>query len=137
MTNKESERQAEIALITSLRYRNLLAWHMNTTIDGFPDVIVVGKRIALVEVKCRKRKASVTLDKIMEPSQPVFMARLGDVEFPYSYLLVFDDYGCRLYYTSMMLQYAMDGRPYWDLPIAYDGENAIDVADYLVKVCNG
>lgn len=68
----ELEHAGETKLIDALRAVGLKAHHMDTTIDGFPDVVIFGEKVVMVEMK-KPFKPSAKIKDVMQPTQPVFM----------------------------------------------------------------
>lgn len=71
---EKKEHEAEVKLIAALDALGLEAKHMDTTVDGFPDTIILGPRIILVEMKYVESFYE-KIYSVTQPTQPVFMHR--------------------------------------------------------------
>jgi len=86
--HKNEEKKYERKLIDAINRTSLWCFHVDCTTDGFPDIIVFGKRAVLLEVKdCSIQDAIVTR---MEPTQLVFMFKLKRAEYLDCYVVIHD-----------------------------------------------
>jgi hypothetical protein len=130
------EHQGEKAIIEALRGVGLKAHHMDTNVDGFPDIIVMGRRIVMIEMK-KHFKRSTLLRNIMEPSQPVFMHDAQIHGYMNIYLCV-----CKpsklydLYNTSGILLQSIGDKPLSALNETMHSADAMDIASFCLFKCN-
>jgi len=103
---ERTERHGELELIRALARIGLYAAHIDCTIDGFPDLIVFGKRILLIEMKACK--ASEKISRAMESSQSVFINTIGASGFRDTILCVYDAGLYTMYSTSFILRESME-----------------------------
>jgi len=128
-----TERDAERALVKAFNDAGLMALHMNTTIDGFPDILVAGRKIALVEMKYESGNPRIT--SIMETSQPAFMERLHASGFHNAYLCVYDGECYWLYDTSGILFKCIHGDRIGTLGMLYSGTAGSIAGQFLEVYC--
>ena len=128
-----TEKEAEKEILESLRDAGLMAFHMDTTINGFPDILAMGSGVALVEMKCHDYSGDKSLNDIMEPSQPVFMDNAARHGFSRTYLCVFDGKSYSLYGTFHILASTMAGRSLGDLVALLVGAGPEDVARFIME----
>jgi len=108
-----TERHGELGLIRALAKTGLHAAHIDCTIDGFPDLIVFGKRILLIEMKACK--ASEKISMVMESSQSVFINMIGASGFRDTILCVYDAGLYTMYSTSFILRESMENMKIEDM----------------------
>jgi len=129
------EHQGETAIIEALRAIGLKAHHMDTTVDGFPDILVMGPRVVMLEMK-KHFKRSEMLRNIMEPTQPVFMHDAQIHGYTNIYLCI-----CRpsklydLYSTNGILLQSMNDQTLASLNGIIHSATAKDVADFCLFHC--
>lgn len=134
------EAEAEKRLEKAFEKIGLRSWHMNTTIDGFPDRIVVGLEAAFIEMKYSSEK-NPRIDAIVETSQPVFWDTLEHQGFKRMYLCVatgphpYEQYA--LYGTHGAIGKVLRGERLDSLPVFFRSGNADMVANYFRAVCCG
>jgi hypothetical protein len=129
------EKDAEHEILIALHKVGLMAFHVDATIDGFPDIMVIGGRISLVEVKYDRTRGRVKLSELMEASQPVFMENARDSGFNSMFLCVFDGEAYSVYDTGRILYASMAGYPLGTLPLVVTNDGPGSVADFLAKEC--
>lgn len=130
----DAEKIAENKLIAQLERLGLKADHVETGVDGFPDIFVSGEQVALVEMKaCRIYDF---LKDVMESSQPVFMYNVQRSGNKRVYLCVWDGEKFYLYGTHAILPITMNGGRVYDLPLVADGQ-APEIAETIRGICNG
>lgn len=134
----ETEHEAEKALQHELENLDLLAYHMDTTVDGYPDLTVIGRSIVLVEMKIDKAPAKEkTLHQLMEASQPVILYQMQQAGFSKALLCIYRKGQYNLYHTDGILPAVMACRSAKSLKLICSGD-VHDVAVAILKVaCNG
>jgi len=129
------EHRGEIALIEALRSRGLKAHHMDTALDGMPDILVMGERVLMIEMK-RNFKRSELIRTVMEPTQPVFMHDAHAHGYHGIYLCVYKDgKGYDLYRTEGILIKSMAGERLSDLVRVVAGAHVHDIAEFCMEKC--
>lgn len=102
-----SERKAENKLIDELKKVGLFAYHLDSnSVNGLPDVDVIGKRIIKIEVKYGPSGGSypVLLKNILQASQPIYWDAARQAHSHDIYLCVVNAEGrYSLYETSDVL----------------------------------
>jgi len=131
------EKDGERALISALEKLGFYVKHIDCNIDGFPDLIVIGESVALVEMKYIEAGSNPKVREFMEPSQPVFLNSLSRAGFCESFLCIYDGKMFSVYSTEGLLSKCLDeGRLNEMLPLRRDlsaRETAIVISDYMQK----
>lgn len=135
MCKPQLEKDAEREILKALHDAGLMAFHMDTAIDGFPDIMVIGGYVALIEMKYDRSGGHVKLSDIMESSQPVFMENAERVGFRSIFLCVFDGESYTVYDTGKILYASMAGHKLGVLPYVVTNACPKAVADYFVEEC--
>jgi hypothetical protein len=106
---------------------------VDCTTDGFPDIIVFGKKAVLLEVKdCSIHDTIVSR---MEPTQLVFMFKLKKAEYRECYVAIHDSTGYFLYRIEDPIGASQFKMTFSSLkPLAYGTEKQI--AGYLEGIIN-
>lgn len=130
------ERKAEDALAKSMRSIGLSAWHMNTTIDGFPDMLVSGSRIALIEMKYDRWGGRGLIKNIMEPTQPVFIQGIRDSGFMDIYVCAYNGRAYTVYDTSHILALSINNSELIAMKSLAIG-CAKEIAVFFHSICEG
>ena len=134
---KEIEKQAERELIVEMQVLGLDAEHYDTNIDGFPDIMAMGRRAVFIEVKFDRNKKGSLIQDIMEPTQPVWMHRAEQVGFQNVFLCVFNGESYNLYETKDILRKSLAGLRISHLPAICSKNTAEGIAAFIYEVCNG
>ena len=90
------EKTAEIRLITAIRGLNMVAWHMDCSVDGFPDILALGNKVSFV-VEVKQGPASMKLGSAFETSQPVWAYHAAKVEYDNVFQVLYHDGEFTLY----------------------------------------
>lgn len=130
------EREAEDVLASEMKAIGLSVFHMNTTVDGFPDLFVAGDKAILIEMKYDRLVGKEPLSQLLESSQPVFMHNLAKSRFFGIYLCAYNGRIYSVYSTIGILPSSMSGKLLCDLPVLYSG-SACEVAGYFADECYG
>jgi len=131
------EKEAEHEILEALKAERLSAFHVDSTIDGFPDIIVLGPRVCLVEMKFCRSHESRKLSSIMESSQPVFMETARKSGFNNMYLCVATGEDYTLYDTGRILYNSMAGMSLDSLPAILSKATPKQVALFMKEECRG
>lgn len=127
------EREAEQEIIEALRNRDLYAVHMNTTIDGFPDILVAGERIVLIEMKFDRSSGKVKLKDIMQSSQPVFARTMFTVGYDDMYLCAYNGESYTLYSVEDLLLNTMNDKCLSSLPVIKSNDTPEGIASWVER----
>jgi len=131
------EREAEQEILDALRKLDLYAVHMNTTIDGFPDILVAGNRIILVEMKFDRSGGRVKLKDIMQASQPVFARAMLSAGFDDIYLCAYNGESYTLYLVAELLLNTMNDKCLSSLPVIKSNNTPEGIAAWIARrSCN-
>jgi hypothetical protein len=83
------EKSGESQLLSVIRSYGFKAWHMDCTVDGFPDILAMGNgRAFTVEVKYGEM--SKPLVKAFEPTQPVWHHGVNSAGFHNTFQVLYD-----------------------------------------------
>ena len=135
MQRPQLEKDAEREILNSLHKAGLVAFHMDTTIDGFPDILVMGGYVALIEMKYDRSGGRIKLSELMESSQPVFMHDCIMAGFYAIHLCVFDGESYTIYDTANILNASMAGHTLGSLTRIISHASPAAVADYIMEDC--
>lgn len=134
----ENEHEAERELKNELEKLDLLAYHMDTNVDGYPDLTVIGRSIVLVEMKHDKSPAKEkTLHQLMETSQPVCIHEMQQVGYNKVLLCIYRKGAFNLYHTDGILRHVMACRSARSLKLICSGDAREVATAILAVVCNG
>lgn len=128
------EAVVEKALIDALKDMGLEAYHLDTGVVGFPDMIVLGKRAVLVEMKAHK--PSELLSSVMEPGQPVRIREMQRAGFGDIYVCNVHDGMYHLYRPIRILEKSMNGGRLDSLSLVTIAP-VHKMAEKLAEVCDG
>lgn len=128
------EAAAERRLIKEIERLGCKAYHLDTGVDGWPDMTVVGKRIVFIEMKAHKE--SELLSSVMEPTQPVRIRELVLAGYDYIYVCNFDGEKYILHTVLGILEKTLAGERLESLPMAIMAD-APTMASVICEVCNG
>jgi len=134
MRQYKDEHDVERHLIDMIQERHhpMMAWHNDTTRDGYPDVTVVGTDITLVEVKYDRKKEGSRLLDMMEASQPVLMHDMAQAGWSTTFLLIYHAGWLTLYAVDGILLSSMAGKKAKDGLLALVSSDSMSViADYV------
>ena len=115
------EKSAEIRLIAAIRGLNMVAWHMDCSVDGFPDILALGNKVSFV-VEVKQGPVSTKLSSAFETSQPVWAYHASKVEYENVFQV--------LYHEGMFCLYKIDNL--WKR--VENGERFCDIEPLLVSV---
>ena len=110
------EKPGELDLIKALREESVHAIHMDCTTDGFPDVVVFGRKIILIEMKAHRETEKIF--SAMEPSQSVFIDAISRSGYKDTILCIYSGGLYTMYSTKGILRGSMAGRPISSLALA-------------------
>lgn len=123
----------EKALIDELKGLGLEAYHLDTGVVGFPDMIVLGRRAILVEMKAHK--PDELLSSVMEPGQPVRIREIQRAGFDCVYVCNAYNGTYYLYDPIHILEKSMNGERLNSLSLLMAAP-VHSVAEKLAEVCN-
>lgn len=128
------EAAAERRLIKEIEKTGCKAYHLDTGVEGWPDMIAVGKRIVLVEMKAHKE--SELLSSVMEPTQPVRIREIVLAGYDYVYVCNFDGRKYILHTVLGILEKTLSGERLESLPMVVAAD-ATTMGAIIGRVCNG
>jgi len=126
------EREAEADLIREFKALGAWAAHMDTTVDGFPDILVLGRKTLMIEMKYVNTK-NPRIWEIMEPTQPVFMHNVRNKGMDEIYLCIASEDNFKVFSTDGILELSMTGAKIDELALMLCTSSAHEVALFLLE----
>jgi len=83
------EKKAELKLIKAIRSIGFVAWHMDCSVDGFPDILALGNCASFV-AEVKQGKVNMKLSSAFEPSQPVWSMLSEQAGYDNIFQVIFD-----------------------------------------------
>ena len=133
--DKIVEKTVENELLLDLESFGIEARHAIIDWPGFPDIIAIGKRIVLIEMKYDRKKEGSLIYEIMESSQPVFIHNVKKAGFDHIFICVYHMGKFYLYSPNDILMASMKDLRINQLPCILAG-NGITVAAFIRDMCN-
>ena len=133
--DKIVEKTVENELLLDLESFGIEARHAIIDWPGFPDIIAIGKRIVLIEMKYDRKKEGSLIYEIMESSQPVFIHNVKKAGFDHIFICVYHMGKFYLYSPNDILMASMKDLKINQLPCVMKG-SSIDIAGFIRSVCS-
>lgn len=130
---RKREKDAENSIIAALVKAGAYARHVDISIDGFFDIIVVKGEIALVEMKYDQRGPDAPLREVMEPTQPVFARTFSIHGYRRLLICLYDGEIFWLYHGSNSIFGMMNNSPIGSLPEITSSSKADAIAHAIIE----
>ena len=130
------EKTVERKLIDSCHSIGMMAWHMDCSVDGFPDILAFGKDVSFV-AEVKQGPVSTKLFQAFEESQPVWMMKVNSVGYKHVFQILYDCGTYFLYQIDDLWARVLNGDRFQDCEPLITSTKASIIAREMKRIAHG